>query len=97
MDRSARARIGNRALFLRMIYFHKMVRDGEYPNANSIVRQFGVSRRTADRDVAFYRAKLRSPILYDRHQKGYYHIRKYSLEDALINLLVKKIKRRKRK
>ncbi len=81
--------------FVRIIYFHMMVRHREYPNSFSLARHFGVANRTAFRDIVFYRKRLHAPIKFDWDERGFYLTRPYSLEDALIKLIAPK--RRKKK
>ncbi|MEN6484412.1 MAG: WYL domain-containing protein [Syntrophobacteraceae bacterium] len=44
-----------------------------YPNTTHISEYFEVSRKTAQRDITYFRDRLRAPIAYHPANKGYYY------------------------
>lgn len=44
----------------------------EYPNCSRIMREFGVDRKTAWRDIEFMKDRKRLPIDYDGGRRGYF-------------------------
>jgi len=55
----------------RILWFDEQVRAGAHPGSAGLARQFGVSLRTAQRDIEVLRDRLQAPLAYDRDAKGY--------------------------
>lgn len=62
-----------RRTYERIVWLHRKIQAGEFPNAEDLRATFEVSIRTAHRDVAFLRDHLRAPIQFDRKQRGFYY------------------------
>lgn len=45
---------------------------GRYPNCATFMEVYGISRRTAMRDLDFLRDDWRAPVVYDASRKGFY-------------------------
>ena len=67
----------------RIIWLHKRIKDGYYPNAMRLSERFGISHRQAQRDCDFLRRKLDAPIAFDRSKQGYYYTENFSLPDSI--------------
>jgi predicted DNA-binding transcriptional regulator YafY len=63
--------MGEYLLFERFVWFHKEVQKKKYPNAAVLADHFGLSERTAHRNIEYMRHYLGAPLLYDSKQKGY--------------------------
>lgn len=69
---------GNYLMFERIRLIEAMLKEGCYPNANTIKKKLRVelgveySIPTIWRDVQFIKERLNCPVEYDPHQKGYY-------------------------
>lgn len=50
----------------RFVWFEHLLRQRAYPNTTRLVEQFGISRKTAQRDISYLRDRLPAPIDYDR-------------------------------
>jgi predicted DNA-binding transcriptional regulator YafY len=57
----------------RLFWFHDQVKSGRFPNAGRLAEQFEISPKTAQRDITRLRDRLRAPMEYDSHRKGYYY------------------------
>ncbi len=55
----------------RIMWFHRQVSAEVFPNATTLARNFGVSKRTAQRDIDFMRDRLNLPLEYDGDMRGY--------------------------
>lgn len=51
----------------------RRIRAGKYPNCTQFAQEYGVSRKTIQRDITYLQDVLRAPIEYDHHKKGYYY------------------------
>lgn len=77
MKTSTRSK-GNYLMFERIHLIEGILREGYYPNANTIQKKlkeemgFEYSIPTIWRDVQFIKERLNCPVDYDPHQKGYY-------------------------
>ncbi len=60
-----------RLQYERFFWFHGRIRAAGYPNAPHLAREFGVSPRTAQRDIEFMRDRFQAPLVYDYRKKGY--------------------------
>lgn len=67
----------------RIIWLHKRIKDGYYPNAMRLSERFGISHRQAQRDCDYLRSKLEAPIAFDRSKQGYYYTESFSLPDSI--------------
>ena len=78
--------MSDRLKYERFLWFHRQVKDGRFPNATALVAEYGVSARTAQRDIEFIRDRLQAPLLYQSRQRGYsYTDQTYELPAAWIN------------
>jgi len=59
--------------FKRLVYFHKMIHEGQYPSSRSIREHFHVTARTAYRDIKLLRSQFMAPLEYDHIKHGYYY------------------------
>ena len=67
----------------RIIWLHKRIKDGYYPNAMRLSERFGISHRQAQRDCDYLRRKIGAPIEFDRSRQGYYYTDDFSLPDSI--------------
>ena len=67
----------------RIIWLHKRIKDGYYPNAVRLSERFGISHRQAQRDCDYLRRKLNAPVEFDRSRQGYYYTEPFSLPDSI--------------
>lgn len=67
----------------RIVWLHKRIKDGYYPNAMRLSERFGISHRQAQRDCDYLRSKLSAPIEFDRSRQGYYYTEEFSLPDSI--------------
>lgn len=67
----------------RIIWLHKRIKDGYYPNAMRLSERFGISHRQAQRDCDYLKRKLEAPIAFDRSKQGYYYTENFSLPDSI--------------
>ncbi|MGE4560838.1 MAG: WYL domain-containing protein, partial [Desulfobulbus sp.] len=63
--------MSERLKFERFVWFHTQVKRLRYPNSRSLVEEFEVSERTAQRDIEFMRDRLLAPLCFDRVHNGY--------------------------
>ena len=57
----------------RVSEIDRMIRDGEYPNADSLAMHWEVSRRVIFNDRRFLVEKLQAPLAFDRERGGWYY------------------------
>ncbi|MBI5558707.1 MAG: WYL domain-containing protein [Deltaproteobacteria bacterium] len=55
----------------RFYWFNDEIKSGRYPNTTGLVEEFGISRRTAHRDIDFMRVRLNAPLEFVRFRNGY--------------------------
>ena len=67
----------------RIIWLHKRIKDGYYPNAMRLSERFGISHRQAQRDCDYLRRKIGAPVAFDRSRQGYYYTEDFSLPDSI--------------
>ena len=67
----------------RIIWLHKRIKDGYYPNAMRLSERFGISHRQAQRDCDYMRRKIGAPIAFDRSRQGYYYTDEFSPPDSI--------------
>ena len=63
----------------RIIWLHKRIKDGYYPNAMRLAERFGISQRQAQRDVDYLRTELGAPLEFCRLRKGYRYTEDFEL------------------
>ena len=63
--------MSERLKFERFVWFHGQVKQLRYPNSRSLIEEFEVSERTAQRDIEFMRCHLQAPLIFDRRRNGY--------------------------
>lgn len=56
-----------------MLWLHRELQAGNYPNATHAREEFGVNRKTTLRDITFMKDRLRLPIEYHSKRHGYYY------------------------
>lgn len=66
--------MGNKLVYERFTWFHERIQSDKYPNAGHLARHFEISRRTAQRDIAFMQDRLKAPLSYDREKAGYRYL-----------------------
>jgi len=57
----------------RFLWFDKQVRSRRYPDATDLADAFGLSVRTAHRNIGLMRHQLGAPLEYDAGHGGYYY------------------------
>ena len=67
----------------RIIWLHKRIKDGYYPNAMRLSERFSISHRQAQRDCDYLRRKIGAPIEFDRSRQGYYYTEDFSLPESI--------------
>ncbi len=65
--------MSDRQQLVRVYWFHGRVKAGKYPNANHLVEEFEICRRSAYRVFELLREEFNAPLLYDHGQKGFYY------------------------
>jgi len=55
----------------RYSWFHGRVKAGAFPNSARLADHFEISRKQAQRDVAFMRDRIGAPLLYNADRRGY--------------------------
>ena len=69
----------------RIMEIDRQVRAGKYPNADSLARDLGVSRRVIFKDRAFMIDRLQAPLATDRRRGGWYYTEPtYTLPNLMI-------------
>ena len=63
----------SRTPLYRMMWIHKRLVDGQYPNCSSLAKQIEVSTKTIQRDLEYMRDQLGLPLAYDGPKHGYYY------------------------
>jgi predicted DNA-binding transcriptional regulator YafY len=58
---------------LRILEIDQLIREGTYPNADTLGKKFEVSRSTIMRDIDFLRDRYRAPLVYDAAKNGFYY------------------------
>ena len=62
----------NRAQLYRLLFIVQQLREGLYPNAQTLARSLEVTPRTIHRDLDLLRDDWGAPIEFDRRRNGYY-------------------------
>jgi predicted DNA-binding transcriptional regulator YafY len=55
----------------RVLWFDERIRAGQHPGSGTLAAHFGVSLRTAQRDIEFLRDRLQAPLRYSAAAGGY--------------------------
>lgn len=63
----------------RIQWMHNRIASGNYPNENRLAEKFGVSRRTAERDIYYMKNTLEAPIAFSTKDQGFYYSEEYNL------------------
>lgn len=63
--------MSERLKYERFVWFHAQVKQHHFPNTRSLVEEFEISERTAQRDIDFMRDRLLAPLAFDRRCNGY--------------------------
>lgn len=79
----------------RFLWFHDQIRNDHHPNAKMLAEHFEITGKTAQRNIEFMRDRLRAPLLYVPHLRGYaYEDNAWEMpglwlhEDELISLVL---------
>ena len=56
----------------RLFQILEIIRNGNYPNAPKLQKQFEISRSTIMRDIEFLKDRYNAPIEYSKEHKGWY-------------------------
>ncbi len=82
-------------IYERFLWFDHRIRVGKYPNAGKLAEHFGISTKTAQRNIEFMSERLKAPLIYLHKERGYaYEDNTYQLpgfwldEDALVSLVL---------
>ena len=57
----------------RIYAFHLQLKKNRFPNAQTIMAEFELSRATAHRDISYMRDRLLAPIAFNSSRKGFYY------------------------
>ena len=72
--------MSSKVIYERFWWFNDQVKCEKYPNAVTLAEQFGVSRKTGQRDIDFMRDRLNAPLVYVPEKRGYtYKEKSYEL------------------
>ena len=87
--------MSSKIIYERIFWFHNRIKDDRFPNTRALSEQFGVSRKTAQRDIEFMRDRLGFPLRYVPDSRGYaYEDNTWELpglwlnEDELVSLVL---------
>ncbi len=82
-------------IYERYLWFHHQIKSNKYPNTKTLAEQFGVTRKTAQRNIEFMSARLKAPLIYVPGRRGYiYEDNTWEIpglwlqEDELISLIL---------
>ncbi len=57
----------------RIYYFHQKLKGERFPNAQTLMEEFELSRATAHRDISYMRDRLLAPLAFNSSRKGFYY------------------------
>ncbi len=57
----------------RIYFFHQRLKAGRFPNAQTLMEEFELSRATAHRDISYMRDRLLAPLTFNPSRKGFYY------------------------
>lgn len=60
----------NHQMLERLIYIHKRIKAGKYPNCTFLSKKLECSIPTINRDIEFLRDRFLAPIEYESAKKG---------------------------
>lgn len=87
--------MSSKIIYERIFWFHNRIKDDRFPNTRALSEQFGVSRKTAQRDIEFMRDRLGFPLRYVPDSRGFaYEDNTWELpglwlnEDELVSLVL---------
>lgn len=63
----------------RILWIHRRIMSGSYPNAYRLAEKFHISNRQAHRDFVYLREQLGAPLEYDSSRRGFHYTRPFSL------------------
>ncbi len=59
--------------YRRLLFIGRKIREGSFPNCSSLAKEWEVSTKTVQRDIAYLKWELDAPIEYDSVKHGYYY------------------------
>jgi predicted DNA-binding transcriptional regulator YafY len=87
--------VSSKIIYERFLWFHNKIKEGKYPNTRTLSENFGITRKTAQRDIEFMRDRLSAPLVYVHEHRGFaYEDNTYEMpgfwlgEEALTSLLL---------
>jgi len=63
--------MSSKAIYERFLWFHNKIKEDKYPNTKTLSEEFGISRKTAQRDIEFISERLKAPLVYVHGRRGY--------------------------
>lgn len=75
MDPPTRIHTLKRPAIERMLFIHKALQKGGFPNCSKLARELEVSSKTISRDIDFMRDRMLLPIEYEPSEHGYVYTR----------------------
>ena len=75
MESPSRIHTLKRPAIERMLFIHKALQNGGYPNCSKLARELEVSTKTISRDIDFMRDRMLLPIDYEPSEHGYEYTR----------------------
>src|SRR5574337_188764 len=63
--------MGDRLKLERFYWFQERIKSRRYPNAAQLAERFGITVRTAQRDIEFMRDRMSAPLEYVSERRGY--------------------------
>lgn len=63
--------MGDRLYLERFVWFDGQIRKNSFPNATSLVKEYGFSRKTAQNTIDYFRDRYGAPLHYDQSRRGY--------------------------
>ena len=76
MESPSRIHTLQRPAIERMLFIHKALQKGGYPNCSKLGRELEVSAKTVSRDIDFMRDRMLLPIEYEPSEHGFEYTRK---------------------
>ena len=67
----------------RIQWMHNRIAAGKYPNESLLAERFGISKRTAERDINYMKNVLGAPLVYCPAHRGFYYERRFSLQTQI--------------
>lgn len=69
----------NRLMLERLIYIHRKIKSGSFPNGPSLAHETECGTATISRDIEFLRDRFGAPIEYSYKERGYYYTDNYDM------------------